>query len=482
MKKGLTKSGKVALTASIGVGLVLMLGSQTTEAAQTRAQADLSQNEQQVREQAARNVKVENVKDVAVSVKDVVLTGNEKMSKESLLALIPELKKSTVHIHELAKQLQQVNDNGALTLSTDFKPAGDNSYIATLKVKENDPEHVNVNISNTGNDFTGDWRLTTSYINTNVTRQNDTVGVAYVTSPGHWDDVKQAAVSYRLPIPADDSSVNFNFSYSDVNMGSVYSSPGLLDLTASGKSATAGVHYQHNVAYTSREKDILDFGVDYKRYSNNYRWTILGSTAPNDYDFHVATAALDFLHNDRSDKHAFTYDAGYVTNFDGNETAYEKATSGSDKHFGYWKAGTSYLYRMPADWRVSMRVHGQYTNDNLVSTEQIGAGGIYSVRGFDERVLSADTGYVGSFEIYTPEFAPSSRFVLFTDWGDLTNNNKNSLFHHERVASAGAGYRFQRDDFSLLLDYARVIDDADSVALSHHQDHQRWNFMMNAKL
>ncbi len=395
---------------------------------------------------------------------------------------ISELKKSTVHIYELAKQLQQVNDNGAITLSTDFKPAGNNSYIVTLKVTEHDPEHVNVNISNTGNDFTGEWRLTTSYINANVSHQNDTIGVAYVTSPGHWDDVKQAAVSYRLPVPKDDGSINFNLSYSDVNMGSVYSSPGLLDLAASGKSATAGIHYQHNIAYTSREKDILDFGVDYKRYSNNYCWTILGSSTPNNYDFHVTTASLDFMHNDRSAKHAFTYDAGYVTNFDGSETDYEKATSGSNKHFGYWKAGASYLYRLPSDWRINVKAHGQYTKDNLVSTEQIGAGGIYSVRGFDERVLSADTGCVGSFELYTPEFAPSSRFVLFTDWGDLTNNNKNSSFHHERVASAGAGYRFQQDNFSVLLDYAYVIDDADSLALSHHQDHQRWNLMMNAKL
>ena len=459
-----------------------MMGSQMTEAAETRAETDLKQNEQQVREQASRNLKAELVKDAAVSVKEVVVSGNDKMSKSELLALIPELRKSTVHIHELAKQLQQVNDNGAMVLRADFQPAGKDLYVATLKVVENDPDHVNVNVSNTGNDFTGDWRLTTSYINTNVTHQGDSVGVAYVTSPGHWDKVKQAAVSYRLPIPADDSSINFNFSYSDVNLGSVYSAPSLLDLTASGKSATAGVHYQHNIAYTSREKDILDFGVDYKRYSNNYHWTILGSDTPNEYDFHVTTAALDFLHNDRSNKHAFTYDVGYVTNFDGNETAYEKATSGSDKHFGYWKAGASYLYRMPSDWRFSLRVHGQYTKNNLVSTEQIGAGGIYSVRGFNERVLSADTGYVGSFEIYTPEFAPSSRFVLFTDCGDLTNNNKNSLFHHERVASAGVGYRFQRDDFSLLLDYAYVIDDADSVVLSHHQDNQHWNFMMNAKL
>jgi len=294
--------------------------------------------------------------------------------------------------------------------------------------------------------------------------------------------VKQVALSYRLPHPKTHGVWDLRLGYSDSDLGEVYSLPGLLDLSSSGNSVTYGLHYQKNVTYTSREKDVWDFGVDYKKYSNDYNWHMLGEAIPVSYDYHVTTASADFIHTDRDVNHVFSYDIGYVQSLGGNATDYAQATAGSDKNFSYFKADAFYMLPFAKGWQALFKLHGQFTNDNLISTEQIGIGGIYSIRGFTERSLAADTGIAGTIEVYTPEVLPHSRFVFFLDAGDITSNNEYAAFHHERLASAGIGLRYSTKSVSVQLDYAKIIDDADSVQFTNKENNRRWNLIMNIAL
>ena len=120
-----------------------------------------------------------------------------------------------------------------------------------------------------------------------------------------------------------------------------------------------------------------------------------------------------------------------------------------------------------------MRLNGQYTNKRIVSAEQIGAGGQMSVRGFDERAIGADKGIVGSLELYTPEIAKHTRLLAFTDYAHLANNT-GAAFDSESIASAGLGARYSDGRFSLALDYAAILKDADKNLL-RGQNGRRWN-------
>ena len=170
-----------------------------------------------------------------------------------------------------------------------------------------------------------------------------------------------------------------------------------------------------------------------------------------------------------------------MKSFAGDQQDLEAATPGSDSSFDYWTAGINYVLSSPSDWRMALRVHGQYSSDDLVSTEQIGAGGIYSVRGYDERVLGGDTGVVGSFEVYSPECAKHQRALFFVDAGNLRNNNdRNTLFTHDELASSGIGYRYTADNLYFALDYVFAMSDPDCFDRISHPEHKRWNVMMNA--
>ncbi len=470
----------------MAVGLCGLLGGMATAAPQdsvnnpSHAQEELEREAREIHENAAKEeAKVNSPQDFSGKVADIVITGNKRMSADEVKALLPELKKATVNIRRLSRQIQMVNDTGSMKLGADFKPSASGGYQVTVSVEEKKSEHVNLTVDNRGNTYTGDWRATLSYLATNATRHADAFGAAIVSSPGHWDDVKQAALSYRMLFPKDAGSLVFTASWSDANLGSVYSEPGLLDYTAGGRSVAVGVHGQKYVSYTSRNKDFWDFGIDHKYYDNENNLTFLGTPLNFDYNFAVTMLSANFIHNDRSTRHAFTYSVGAATNLNGDKEDFQQATPGSDKNFLLWKAGAAYQYRLPSDWLIGLRLQGQYTNQNAVSTEQLGAGGMYTVRGFNERTVSADTGLVGSFEVFTPEFIPHSRFVAFVDYGTLHNNNDRLALQSETLGSIGLGYRYSDEKLglSLRLEYAKIVDDVREDLLGR-QGHKNWNLIL----
>ena len=127
------------------------------------------------------------------------------------------------------------------------------------------------------------------------------------------------------------------------------------------------------------------------------------------------------------------------------------------------------------------RINAQYTNDNLTALEQLGGGGVNSVRGFREHVASGDKGILGSLEIYTPEFAKNHRFLLFTDMARLSNNEYNVGERSRTLSSWGIGYRFlgQQDcGVNVSLDYAMSMSDG---GLDMGKNNRRWNLIVSCQ-
>ena len=132
-----------------------------------------------------------------MDVSSVTVTGDQHWSESMIRRMVPVLGESKIDVAELSRELQLVNDTNAAELTADFVRQQDGRYHLTVAVKENQAAHVAVNVNNAGDDYTGDWRMSTSYTNSNLTGRADTLGVAFVTFPGRWDDVKQAALVYQ---------------------------------------------------------------------------------------------------------------------------------------------------------------------------------------------------------------------------------------------------------------------------------------------
>ena len=169
-----------------------------------------------------------------------------------------------------------------------------------------------------------------------------------------------------------------------------------------GKSTNVDLHYQQNIAYTSREKDIFDFGLSYKRNKADYNLRFGGMPVGYDTEYSVLLASASFIHSERQPNSVFRYNIGIAHNLMGDSKDYESVMPGSDTHFTLFRAGANYQVRSTSDWIGVFRLQAQYTNNHVVAIEQIGAGGQMSVRGFDERAIGADKGIVGSLETTAP--------------------------------------------------------------------------------
>ena len=429
----------------------------------------IDRSEHDVRDAAEKSAKAMDMKNMNVRVSAVIVQGAGETSEATVRALLPELSRDTVNIRKLSQEIQSVNDTGGILLATEFTPAGAGAYRVTVKVKEKKSDHVRLSVSNTGTDYTGDWRTALTYLNTNISGRADTFGAAFVTSPGHFGDVKVGALSYRKLMPEWNGAVSVSVSHGRTNIDNYDTGArSLFDVNIGGKSTNADLHYQRFLSYTSRNKDILDFGIGYRRTESDFGYNFIGRRFNNTTDYNVMLASVTYLHSQRT------------ANVSGDGASYEKVTPGADSQFTLLRAGANYQVRAKSDWIGAVRLNAQYTKDHVVPAEQIGAGGAMSVRGFDERAIGADKGFVGSLEIYSPEIAKHTRLLAFTDYAHLSNNrndkNRNVIFGSESIASAGLGVRYSDDRFSLSLDYARVLRDADKVNLNK-QNSRHWNLM-----
>lgn len=123
-------------------------------------------------------------------------------------------------------------------------------------------------------------------------------------------------------------------------------------------------------------------------------------------------------------------------------------------------------------WSMLGRLQGQASNRNLLASETLGAGGFDTVRGFEQRVVRGDSGVVGTIELRTPTFYPStfSGFnnvqdgaigLLFYDAASLSSKDPLPGEQDVALGSVGLGLRYQRENwFTLRVDYGfQVTED-----------------------
>lgn len=417
-----------------------------------------------------------------LKVADVVIEGVDGYKAEEVKRLLPEIEKSDVDVSRLSKQIMLVNDGKAFKVNTNFKSQGNGTYQLVVTVEDLKDESVTVGISNTGNDATGNWRANVSYVNRDVTQSGDTLGVTYGTSLNHMRDVHQASLVYKWSLPrlGDSAYISAVYSDSDANFDNILN-VGNINMHSDGEYKDFGAHYQHNFKYTSYKKQILDVGLNYRNYSGQSELILGGTPVPGTRPVDVSESVLSANYYDvtRQQNQAFSFNVGIVRNLNGDKAAYTAYRGGAkvvaDDKFTIFKAGVNYQYKTNSDWVLGARVNAQYTRNNLTALEQLGAGGANSVRGFREHVASGDKGVLGSFEVYTPEFAKNQRFLLFTDMAKLSNNEYNIGEKSRTLSSWGIGYRFlgqQDNGLNVSLDYALPIAKGD---LDMSKNNRRWN-------
>jgi len=399
-------------------------------------------------------------------VRSFVVEDNKHHSKENILSAFPSLKIGTTpKVTRVSEDLFISNENPSKKVSLQML-SGENEddVIASLKVTDLRPWNLGLMADNTGSGQTGDYRLSLLFQHHNVFDRDQSLTLVYNTSPDHLDKVNVFSLAYRIPIYSLGDSLEMTAGYSDVNSGSV--AFGSYNLLVSGKGVTSGIKYNLNLRRMGGYHHKLTLGFDYKDFENSL--TLQGIELGNNVVVHPVSLTYSGTLGLDGGELGFYLSGSHNEPWGskGLQSDFDRVRPGANADYTIFRFGSNFGYSLPGDWQAKLAFSGQYTEDFLVPGEQFGAGGSSSVRGFSEREVSGDCGFVGSAELYSPNIAtllsiPDTQIRLlgFYDAGSVFPAvNAPAGTPEFAIASVGTGLRLSwSTNFSFSFDWGYVI-------------------------
>lgn len=406
----------------------------------------------------------------------VAVSGNEHFPDENIRNMVPALVAgSSPNIHRLAEAVRYANRHPSKRMELLFREGqSDQTVDATLQVRDEREWSGFGILRNTGNDATGDWRLSIGGQHTNLFKRDHTFNVTATTSPGahYHDDVKQLGVSYGIPFYHWGGAARAYFAKSDVDSGIIEN---FFDVRGAGK--VSGISLTKYLPRIQGKYDHeVEASVEDKHFENDIRFTPSALvTPPGAGDVRSRPLGFKYGASRETAVRRYGLHIKYLTNLSGgsdnSSAAYDRvrvdsfgAPVDASRDWSLLQFGGFGNFSFTNEWRLNFDLSGQWTNDALIPGEQFGVGGLASVRGYEEREIAGDSGYTLRLETVAPPLVRNLNTHMFFDHGyrDL-NEPQGVLNGHDRVSSTGVGMRYSFGPVALRLDLAWALDDAAST-------------------
>lgn len=395
------------------------------------------------------------------------IEGNRVFSQENVRRSVPGLVEGQApNLRAASASLKLANENPSKKTTLQLQSGGkDDEVDAVLKVDDDKAWRVGATIDNSGNKSTGKSQLTMQFQHANLMDRDHVMSVQYTTTLEKPSQVSIYGIGYHIPLYALGDSVDLFASYSDVDSGSVLA--GIFNLQVSGRGTVFGGRYNQLLRRIGDYESRFTYGLDYKEFQNNV--ALQGVQLGNDVTVHPLSVAYTGVLGTANGELSFSVTG--MRNLPGGDKGrsadFNRVRAGASAGYSLLRFNAAYHRILPADWQMRLVIAGQYSRDALVPGEQFGAGGATTVRGFEERDIANDKGYLASAEIYTPNLCSSfqtvaaqCRALAFYDTAGVRRNDAlPGEAAKASVGSVGLGMRMSVDKYmTWQMDYGYVVD------------------------
>ncbi len=417
---------------------------------------------------------------VGLVVDEIGVEGNNHYSDKNVRQTLPGLVVGeTPNMRYLDISLQVANKNPRKRTNLKFlaNPGHEEGLQTTLIVSDQRPYQFFAWANNTGTETTGNYRGGVGAQHANLFARDHVATVTYTTSPDEQEKVDQYGLSYKVPFYRAGGMLELIYAKSDIESGRV---AGGFDVSGAGKL--------YDLAFTK-----------YFRKRGRYTQSFVVGLSDRLFDNNIEFGGRRFDTDVRSRPVSLRYLGQYVgrkwvTDFFGSlyvnlvsgdfndELSYNLARLGADSHWETVGYGLS-TGRPIGNWKLSIGLVGQYADEPLIPGEQFGLGGLYSVRGFEEREVTSDRANWLTVQLAAPEkrgFTP----LVFADIASGTRVEPlPSEIHQETLSSVGAGARWRsphsKVNFDFYLGYVLNGTDPDGPGTTRDGDyHAHLNFVL----
>jgi hemolysin activation/secretion protein len=343
----------------------------------------------------------------------------------------------------------------------------------TNVVEDRFPFRPFVGYDNSGIPVIGKDRFFAGFEWANVLGLDQRLNYQYTTDED-FDKYKAHIASYVIPFPwhheltilGTYAEVNPNFgrfgppfNNLHINNGSLYQISGRYAITLPTwrtlkQRITAGFDYKH---------------INTPLFFGNSSTFVLSSNLVDVAQFTLGyQAVLPDRHGSTALSLQAVYSPGGLTP-NNNDSDYSISSAGNPNIRASYFYGQAEFRRetlLPGGFSWMLRGMGQISDSSLYASEVFGAGGFSSVRGYDERTVTGDDGWLLQNELRTPEFVLGNltekenakdwiQGLVFCDYGGVMQLHPTTgQSPNDQLLSVGAGLRYQvADNFHLRLDY-----------------------------
>ena len=403
------------------------------------------------------------IKIIPGKIEAIEISGLNKLQSEYIRSRIAIATQAPLNQDKLlqALQLLQLNPlikNISAELAQGINPGGS---LLMLDIEEANTSTVSLEVNNYSTPSIGSVRYQTSLTENNLLGFGDRVNITYLQTEG---SNSLADLSYTLPIGAYNGNLRLIHSLND----SLIISEPFQDLDLDSTSRYYEASFFQPIYQTSTQDFTLGFGFSHQNSEISlmdvgFPDLSRGSNALGE----TSISALRFTqeYSDRSPNYVFTSRSQFSLGIDAFNSTINSGDL-PDSNFLVWRGQTQYLTKLTDNTKLFLRGDLQIADRPLVSLEQFGAGGSFSVRGYNEERILGDNGLFLSAElrntIWTKrQWKSSLELNPFFDFGRVWNSD-DSVLETNTLASLGVGLQFfKQDDFSARLDHAIALIDDD---------------------
>ncbi|MDB5396168.1 MAG: peptide transporter [Rhodospirillales bacterium] len=407
----------------------------------------------------------------------VVARGNYWFTSEFLESQVRLNPGDRINIGDLEEDKNWINQNPFrlvnIVASRGVQPGVTDLTVDTIQEKF--PARFYAGYSNSGTPVIGHDRWDLGFIWGNAFWHDDQLSYQFQSSDDFWHNREQFAgkedhpsfighsINYAMALPWRDKIIVYGYY--------LQASPLLgPNVGIVGTDGSAGIRYSMRLPSTRKFDEHLEFGYEFKTSNNNLEF---GGFAVSNITTEVDQFVIQYDATLRDDYgqtqliNVLTYSPGGITDL--NKTIFfQQQTGSADAHSDYlydhlvitrvtglplgsdlakslgWFGGVTSITKLVA----------QVADGNLVPSEELGAGGAASVRGYDERAANGSQGVLISEELRSPAFSLAKLFLdtnspwndqsqigVFYDYGSVSNNVQiPSTPSSAQLESVGLGY------------------------------------------
>ena len=335
-------------------------------------------------------------------VSTVKVSGNRYFSTDLILRKLPSLAPGAIlYVQDVQREINKLNRNPDLKVMPAMAAGKELGTVdVELKAQDKLPFHGSLEVNNRSTHDSTSLRINAAARYDNLWGLEHSLAGQYQFSPQNFNDVEVVTGSYTLPAPwnGDNSLVVYGlYSNNNTTFGSGF---GTL-----GKGEVVGTRYIVPLPPVKDYNHTAIFGFDYKHFDENTGTTGGEISTPVEY--------MPF---------SFAYsgslpDSGGVTLINATVNIAFRGLVAREQQFSdkRFQSRTNYIFanlgverrqQLPGGAALGVKLDGQVADQPLISNEQYAAGGIESVRGYDESEEMGDNAFHGMIELSAPNLAP----------------------------------------------------------------------------